>query len=415
MPFFSRYALRFSAALLAFSSAAMPVPAQLSAPSAAHGVDLAAIDPGVSPCKDFYSYANGKWIASHPIPADRGSVGGFSVLYDRNQAVLHSIVDRAVAGPLAPAGSVKRKIADFYKSGMDTVRIEKDGAKPLAPELARIAAISDTPTLEAEIARLHQIGVGAAFSFGVGPDDKNSAQNVAQMYQGGLGLPDRDYYTKTDPASVALRAAYTAHIAKMLGLLGDTPAVSATEAQTVLALETQLALPSMTRTERRNPVATYNKMTPAALNALSPGFSYGPYFAALGVSDPGPVVVGQPKFFAALGGLMTTVPLSDWKTYLRWHLINETAAYLSEPFVAENFAFKGTQLSGVTQNQPRWKRVLRETDGALGEGLGQLYVAEAFPPAAKPALSCWYGMSKPPCGPDWSRWTGSAKTRAGRR
>ncbi len=374
---FSRFPL--AASLLLGVSLAAPIHAQ----SAAHGVDLAAIDTSAAPCTDFYQYANGKWLASHPIPADRGSVGGFSELFDRNQAVLHQIVDSAVAAPPAPNGSVKRKIADFYRSGMDTAQIERDGASPLALEFARIAAISDTPSLEAEIAHLHKIGVGAVWNFGVGADEKNSLHTIAEVGQGGLGLPDRDYYTKTDAKSVALRAAYTAHIARMLTLLSDAPSTAATEAQTVLALETQLAAASMTRVERRDPNATYNKMTLAQMDALSPGFSYAPYFAAAGVADPGPLVIGQPKFFAAVGGLMKTVPLADWKTYLRWHLISSTAPYLSENFVAESFAFRGTTLGGVTQNQPRWKRVLRETDGELGEGLGQLYVAEAFPPAAK--------------------------------
>ena len=372
--------LRVTASLLlGLSFAAAPVLAQ----SAAHGVDLAAIDASASPCTDFYQYANGKWLASHPIPADRPSFGGFSELSDRNQAVLHQIVDSAVAGPPAPAGSVRRKIADFYRSGMDTARIERDGAVPLAPEFARIAAVSNVPSLEAEIAHLHKIGVGAVFGFGIGADEKNSLHTIAQVSQGGLGLPDRDYYTKTDSKSVALRAAYTAHIARMLTLLGDRPDTAQAEAQTVLALETQIAQASMTRLERRDPNATYNKMTLAQLDALSPGVSYQPYFAAVGAPDPGPLIVGQPKFFAAVGGLMKTVPLADWKTYLRWHLLSSTAPFLSAKFVDENFAFRGTTLSGVTVNQPRWKRVLRETDGELGEGLGQLYVAEAFPPAAK--------------------------------
>ena len=374
---FSRFP--FAAPILLGLALAAPTHAQ----SAAHGVDLAAIDTSASPCTDFYQYANGKWLASHPIPADRGSIGGFSELYDRNQAVLHQIVDQAVAGPPAPKGSVKRKIADFYRSGMDTARIERDGASPLALEFARIAAVSDTPSLEAEIAHLHKIGVGAVWNFGVGADEKSSLHTIAEVGQGGLGLPDRDYYTRTDAKSVALRAAYTAHIARMLQLLGDAPSTANTEAQTILALETQLAAASMTRVERRDPNATYNKMTLAQMDALSPGFSYAPYFAAVGAADPGPLIVGQPKFFAAVGGLMKTVPLADWKTYLRWHLISSTAPYLSAKFVDENFAFRGTTLGGATQNQPRWKRVLRETDSELGEGLGQLYVAEAFPPAAK--------------------------------
>ncbi len=372
--------LRFTAPLLlGLSLAAVPALAQ----SAAHGVDLAALDKAASPCTDFYQYANGKWLASHPIPADRPSFGGFSELYDRNQAVLHQIVNQAVAGPPAPVGSVKRKIADFYRSGMNTALIEREGAAPLTPEFDRIAAISDTASLETEIAHLHSLGVGAVFGFGVGADDKDSLHNVAQLVQGGLSLPDQSYYLKTDPKSVTIRTQYTAYVARMLTLLGDDPAVAATEAQTILGLETKLATVSMTRVERRNPNATYNKMTLAEVDALTPGFSYQPYFAALGVSDPGPVIVGQPKFFAETGRLMTATPLSDWKTYLRWHLLSSMAPYLSEKFVAENFAFRGTVLSGATQNQPRWKRVLRETDGDLGEGLGQLYVARTFTPVAK--------------------------------
>ena len=266
--------LRIAAPLLLGVCLAAPSLAQ----SAAHGVDLAAIDKSASPCTDFYQYANGGWLASHPIPADRASYGGFSELSDRNQAVLHEIVNQAVAGPPAPVGSVKRKIADFYRSGMNTALIDKEGAAPLAPEFARIAAVTDTASLQAEIAHLHSIGVGALFGFGVGADDKNSLQNVAQLSQGGLGLPDQSYYLKTDPKSVALRTAYTDHVAKMLVLLGDDPTTAATEAQTVLSLETSLAGASMTRVERRNPNATYNKMTLAEVNALTPGFSYQPFF-----------------------------------------------------------------------------------------------------------------------------------------
>ena len=354
-----------------------------TAQTAAHGVDLEAIDKSASPCTDFYQYANGGWLASHPIPADRASYGGFSELSDRNQAVLHEIVNGAVAGPPAPVGSIKRKIADFYRSGMNTALIEKTGAAPLAPEFARIAAVTDTASLQAEIAHLHSVGVGALFGFGVGPDDKNSGQNVAQMSQGGLSLPDQSYYLKTDPKSIALRTAYTDHVAKMFVLLGDDPKAAAAEAQTVLSLETSLAGASMTRVERRNPNATYNKMTLTEVDALTPGVSYQPFFAATGLADPGPIIVGQPKFFAEAGRLMTDTPLADWKTYLRWHLISSMAPYLSDKFVAENFQFRGTVLSGATENQPRWKRVLRETNSDLGEGLGQLYVQKAFSPAAK--------------------------------
>jgi len=359
------------------------LPAQTPPAPTTHGVDLSTIDTSVLPCRDFYQYANGKWLAANPIPADRSTWGGMSEIGERNSLVLHAILDSAVAGPPAPPGSARRKVADFYRSGMDTARIEREGARTLAPEFARIAEVGDTPGLLAEIAHLHQIGVRAGWGFGVGPDDKDSAHTIARLGQGGLGLPDRDYYTKTDDKSRALRDAYVAHVARMFVLLGDAPASAAAEAQTVLGIETRLASASMTRLERRDPNATYHKMTPAQFDALAPGLSWKPYFAALGVSDPGPILVGQPQFFTVAGGMLTNVPLSDWKAYLRWHLINSTADNLSDAFVSEHFAFFGKTLSGSPTLLPRWKRVLAQTDGAAGEGLGTLYVARAFSPAAK--------------------------------
>ena len=359
------------------------IPAPEPETTVAHGVDVSTIDPSVPPCQDFYQYANGKWLAANPIPADRSSWGGFSEISERNIAVLHTILDGAVAGPPAPAGSVARKVADFYRSGMDTARVEQQGGGPLAPEMARIEAAHDAAGLEQEIARLHQIGVGAGWDFGVGPDDKDSSHNVAQIAQGGLGLPDRDFYTKTDAKSVALRAGYAAHVARMFVLLGDAPALSARESQSVMDIETRLASVSMTRVERRDPNATYHKLTPSQIDALSPGVSWRPYFAAVGLPQPGSLLVAQPRFFTEAGRMLRDVPPTDWHAYLRWHLVHAMAPYLSDDFENESFAFYGTTLSGAKTLRPRWKRVLQETDGALGEGLGQVYVARAFPPAAK--------------------------------
>ena len=350
---------------------------------ALHGVDLSTLDTSALPCRDFYQYANGKWLAANPVPADRSTWGGLSEIAERNSAVLHSILDGAVAGPPTPPGSVERKVADFYRSGMDTARIERAGVRPLAPEFARIDQVADTPGLLAEIAHLHQIGVRAGWGFGVGADTKDSIHTIAQLNQGGLGLPDRDYYTKTDDKSVALRGLYTAHVARMFVLLGDAPDRAAAEAQTVLGIETKLASASMTRLERRDPNATYHKLTSAQFDALAPGLSWRPYFAALGDTDLSPLLVGQPQFFTVAGGLLNSVPLADWKTYLRWHLINSTADDLSDAFVAEHFAFFGKTLSGSPALLPRWKRVLAQTDGSLGEGLGTLYVARAFSPQSK--------------------------------
>ncbi len=357
------------------------LPAQTPAPG--HGVDVSTIDPSMSPCQDFYQYANGKWLADNPVLADKATWGGFSEISERNTDVLHTILDSLVAAPPAAPGSVTRKVTDFYKSGMDTARIQQQGTKPLANEFTRIDAVRDVPSLEAEIAHLHALGIGTAWNFGVGADDKDSTQNIAQLEQGGLGLPDRDYYLLPDAKSQATRADYAAHIARMFVLLGDNPTAAARESGVVIGIETRLARASMTRVERRDPNATYHKMTLAALDKTTPGISWKPYFAALGTAKPGSLLVGQPAFFAEAGRMLQTVPLADWKTYLHWDLIHGTAAYLSDDFVSENFAFYGTNISGTKEQRPRWKRVLGATDVALGEGLGQIYVARAFSPEAK--------------------------------
>ena len=378
--------LRLLPLLVGLGLTAIRLPAQtppLPQAAVTHGIDLSTIDPSVLPCRDFYQYANGKWLAANPVPADRSTWGEMSEMSERNSAVLHSILDRAVTGPPAPAGSVERKVADFYRSGMDTARIEREGVQPLAPEFARIDQVTDTSGLLAEIAHLHQTGIRVGWGFGVGADSKDSVHTIAQLGQGGLGLPDRDYYTKTDPKSVALRDAYVAHVARMFVLLGDAPDRAAAEAQTVLGIETKLAGASMTRLERRDPNLTYHKLTLAQLDALSPGLSWQPYLAALGDTDSGPLLVGQPQFFTVAGGMLTSTPLADWKTYLRWHLINSTSDDLSDAFVNEQFAFFGKTLSGSPAQLPRWKRVLAQTDGSVGEGLGTLYIARSFSPQAK--------------------------------
>ena len=372
--------------LVGLGLTAARLPAQTPPAPAApmtHGVDLSTLDTSVLPCRDFYRYANGKWLAANPVPADRSTWGEMSEMAERNSAVLHSILDRAVTGPPAPVGSVERKVADFYRSGMDTARIEREGVQPLAPEFARIDQVADTPGLLAEIAHLHQNGIRAVWGFGVGADSKDSMHTIAQFSQGGLGLPDRDYYTKTDAKSAALRDAYAAHVARMFVLLGDAQGRAAAEAQTVLGIETRLAGASMTRLERRDPNATYHKLTRTQLDALAPGLSWKPYLAAVGDTDSGPLLVGQPQFFTAVGGMLTSVPLANWKTYLRWHLIDSTADDLSDAFVAEHFAFFGKTLSGSPAQLPRWKRVLAQTDGSVGEGLGTLYVARSFSPQSK--------------------------------
>ena len=339
------------------------------------------MDTIVSPCDDFYHYANGRWLATAVIPAEYASGGVGVEVNERNLALLHTLAEQAGADRNAKPNSAAGKVGSFYRSGMDEARIEADGITPLAPEFARIDAVRDVPGLMAEIGRLHRLDVFAGFGLSVSPDLQDSTRDIVQLFQGGLGLPARGYYEGKDTQDV--RDAYVAHVTKMFSLLGETADQSTADAKTVLALETTLALASKAPPDLRDPEANYHKMTPAGLNTRTPGVDWGPYFRAIRLPDPGSMNVGQPEFFAALGQALTTTPLTDWKTYLRWNLVHAEASRLSRPFVTETFHFYSTVLRGVPQMPPRWKRVLRATDGELSEALGQLYVAQAFPPSAK--------------------------------
>ncbi len=367
------------AAALSGALLAAPAPAQ----TPGHGLDLSAMDTGVKPCDDFYQYANGHWLATTAIPAEYPDWDSFGVLYERNLATLHAIVEKAAADTGASPDGAEGKVGAMYRTFMDTARINAQGVRPLAPELARIDGVKDTPGLLTEIGHLHRAGVGAAFGAGVGQDAKDSAQEIFQLQQGGTSLPEPGYYTRTDTDTQAIRAAFVAHVTKVFALLGETPAQADADAKTVMGIETSLAKASKSPTEMRDPQANYHKMTLADLDRLTPGVAWRPYFTAAGVKKPGGMDVGQPQFFTALGGMLTGVPLGDWKTYLRWQLIDTESGRLSDDFDAEHFHFYGTVLSGTPQQQARWKRGVETTDGALGDDLGQLYVAEAFPPAAK--------------------------------
>ncbi len=347
------------------------------------GIDVKSIAVNVKPCQDFYQYANGNWLEQNPIPADRTSWGAGSQLYEKNLEVLHQILEDAAKDTSAPKGSVTRKVGDFYRTGMNEAKIEAEGAAPLAKEFARIAAVKDIQSLQDEIAYLHRHNIYPGYVFFAYQDFKDSTRIIANLYQGGLGLPDRDYYTKEDDKSKEIRKQYVEHVAKMFELLGDKPQQAAANADTVMEVETRLAKSSMTNIQQRDPNAIYNKMTLAEVNALTPGYSWNRYFAGIGLANPGDINVGQPVFFKEVGKMITTVPLTDWKTYLRWNLINAADYKLSSPFVNEAFRFKGTILGGAKELRPRWKRVLQATDEGMGEALGQLYVAKAFGPEAK--------------------------------
>jgi putative endopeptidase len=365
--------------------AAPPARAQEATPdsTARSGLDPADMDPGVSACQDFYHYADGGWIKRNPVPPAYPSWGSFNELAERNRDNLRKILDRAAADRMAPKGSDVQKIGDYYASCMDEAKVEEEGVKPLEPDFARIANIHDSATLEAEIARLQSEGVNAVFNYGSQQDRKNSSEVIAGAFQGGLGLPDRDYYTKTDEKSKTIRDEYVRHVTRMFELLGDAPARAADEAHTVMAIETRLAEASMTRVERRDPDATYHRMTPEGLAGLTPNFSWVAFLRETGTPPVQGVNIGQPKFFEAVNGMLKGVPVDEWKTYLRWHLVHSAAPALSKKFVDENFDFYGKTLQGTKEILPRWKRCVAATDRALGFALGKIYVAEYFPPEAK--------------------------------
>ena len=346
------------------------------------GFSLNNLDHTCKPCENFYEFAMGGWMKSNPIPAEYPTWGTFAQLRDNNLTAMRSILDTTAASR-SVSGSNDQKIGDFYASCMDTTAIEAAGAKPLTVDFAAIEAISDRKSLDAEIARLHRDGLNAAFAFGALPDFKNSSQMIALARQGGLGLPDRDYYLRDDEHSKQLRDRYAEHVAKMFELAGDTSEKASSEARTVMALETSLAKASRTRVELRDPDKNYNKMTLAQLKTLTPDWSWENYMQAVGAPAVADINIGQPDFFRELDHQLADTSLADWKTYLRWHVLHHAAPALSDAFVNENFNFYGKELSGTKELQPRWKRCVQSTNQNLGEALGEAYVRKYFPPEAK--------------------------------
>jgi putative endopeptidase len=345
------------------------------------GIDLTSLDRTCKPCDDFYQFANGGWIKNHPIPAAYPQYGTANILVDKNRQVTHEILETASKSNAAP-GTDEQKIGDYYASCMDTAAIDAAGTKPLDPLLARIDGLTSLKDLPAVLAALQMETVDAFFAFGSGADAKDSTTNIAQVDQGGLGLPNRDYYTATDAKSVQLRAAYVAHVTKMFALMGESQTQAAADAQTVMAMETALANNSMTEVQQRDPQATYHKMDLATVAQLAPNFDWSGFFTASGVT-PGAINVSEPDFVKGFSALLGQWTPAQIKTYLRWHTITTFAPMLPQAFSNENFAFYSTTLNGTTAQLPLWRRCTRMTDGALGEALGRLYVAKVFPPAAK--------------------------------
>ncbi|MGA3293933.1 MAG: M13 family metallopeptidase [Candidatus Acidiferrales bacterium] len=354
-----------------------------AATESGHGFDLANLDRSISPCDDFYKFATGGWSKNNPIPAARSTWATFSKLSDENEESLHGILEEAAKDKSAAHGSNRQKIGDFYASCMDESAVEAAGLKPLDAELQRIAAINDGAGLQAEVARLQIQGVDAVFGFGSLQDFKDSTQVIAAAGQGGLGLPDRQYYLDDDDHSKQLRAGYVQHVTNMFKLMGDDDAAAAAEAKVVMDIETALAKASTKREDLRDPEKNYHKMALEQLAELTPHLSWTEFFKEVGAPEVSAADIAQPDFFKEVDSAFASTPLDQWKTYLRWQLIHATAPALPKKFVDENFDFYGRQLTGAKEILPRWRRCVEATDNELGEALGQSYAERYFPPEAK--------------------------------
>jgi putative endopeptidase len=348
-----------------------------------HAIELSNLDRSVSPCQDFYQFATGGWLAKNPIPAAYPTWGVDSVLNDQNQDSLREILDAAARNTSAPKGSSEQKVGDFYSACMAEEKIEAEGTNALGAELANIEKIKDRRALQNELATLHATGINALFQVGSKQDARNSAEVIVEIWQGGLGLPEGEYYFKTDDKSKQIRDEYVKHVARMFELMGDDAARAKSEAQTVMNFETRLAEAWMPRVERRNPEKVYNRKTLSQLKTFTPNFDWANYLRHLGLKQKTDINVGQPKFFERVNEQFKAASLADWKTYLRWRLIDNAAPGLNAKFVEEDFNFKGRVLTGTTELLPRWKRCVAATDNAMGEALGEVYVKKAFPPEAK--------------------------------
>lgn len=343
-------------------------------------VETGYMDSSIKPGDNFYDYINGKWLDTAQIPATESGIGAFNDLYFRTRDHLHEILDSVSKGNM-PAGSIAQKVGDFYASGMDSATIEKLGFDPLKPYLQKLDSIKNPSDVMAFESMMQLQNKGIIFSQYIAPDDKNSSINIAIYSQSGLGLPDRDYYFKTDPQTLAVVDAYKNYLKKLFMLTGDDSSKASIEVAGIYELEKQMASSHKTQVELRDPQSNYHKMAVADLDNQEPVFEWKKTLDAIGVHIDS-VNVGQPAYYTKLNGLLKSIPLDTWKEYLKAHLLMSYASTLSSPFVDAQFEFSKT-LSGQQIQQPRWQRMVRTTDGKLGDDLGQLYVQKYFTEDAK--------------------------------
>ncbi|RYD50982.1 MAG: M13 family peptidase [Sphingobacteriales bacterium] len=369
-----RYAALAMLSGVAGSGTALAQPAKV--------LDPANIDNSVAPGDNFFYYANGNWLKKNQIPASETRWGSFNELQDNNYKALRALLEEAAAAAAAK-GTPKQMVGDFYRSGMDSNQIDKLGITPLKEDLARIDAIRTPEDLLKEIAYQHTRGNSFLYSFYVGPDDKNVTEQLPQFFQSGLGMPDRDYYLKDDARSTRIRDAYKKYQVQLLALSGLSQEQAQKAAANTFAIEQKLADASMSRVEMRDPYKTYNKFTVAEISAKAPGMNWSQLLQGLKIGNQKAILVGQPEFFNTVGGMIQQIPVENWKEYLRFHLVNDAAPYLSRQFGDTRFDFYGKTLRGQQEQTPRWKRNLNIVDGSIGDLLGKMYVDKNFRPEAK--------------------------------